>query len=319
MLDKNKDLLKNLGESGFCLTKCSLQSMTGFASKFLILEPIKNQKISLSLSLKALNSKYLDISCKLPLVLTNLETEIIKLIKNKLYRGQIYLIVHISDPNAFKLAVEPSNLTISGYLNALEKIKKEFNLQGQVTIQDILKLPDIFILEEKGIDSESKNAIFDTVNHLIDELVKERLKEGLCLLVDLEKRIDIMQNCIDKLSEIFENTLDDQKDKVNKRISQINDNNESFADAQRQALYNLLDKIDIHEEIVRFKTHIKNFSNFLYSKNQEKGKQLDFILQELSREINTIAAKTPNSQISELAISIKVEIEKAREQTQNVV
>jgi uncharacterized protein (TIGR00255 family) len=110
-----------------------------------------------------------------------------------------------------------------------------------------------------------------------------------------------------------------QKQKVTDALLEFEKDPSSLAEMQKNALYVVLDKIDVHEEIVRFKNHIQTLQNSLISKDIEKGKRIDFILQELSREINTITAKCSDGTISSHAINIKVELEKAREQTQNVV
>lgn len=295
-----------------------IYSMTGFASKLIDI-PFESGFIKLSLSLKSLNSRFFDINCKLPYSLNQFETEIIKLIKSKLHRGNINFSIYLNNPNVFKSSIEASTQTISGYLNALNKIKEEFNISGDLSISDILRLPDIFVSGERPIDEQIKIKLFETINQLIDNIIIERKKEGDELLKDLEERIKFMDQKINEIELIFETTLDEQKQKVSKKIHELNEANENFTDVQRQNLYNMLDKMDITEEIVRFKSHLKNITNFLKAQTHEKGRQIDFTLQELAREINTITAKTPSAQISELSISVKVELEKAREQTQNIV
>ena len=110
-----------------------------------------------------------------------------------------------------------------------------------------------------------------------------------------------------------------QKQKINEALAELENDTSKFAEMQKNALYAILDKIDVHEEIVRFKNHLKTLLASLESSDIEKGKRIDFILQELSREINTITAKCSDATISSHAINIKVELEKAREQTQNIV
>lgn len=296
-----------------------IQSMTGFASKTIMLEPEGN-KIKLSISIKALNSRYFDISCKMPYILNQFEPDFIKLVKSKLNRGQIYLIIHSSDQNLFRPSIEPAMSNITGYIEALNKIQKKFELPGKISIEDVLRLPDIFILEEKGIDENCREMIFNAISHLLDEVVIERKREGQKLEQDLLQRASIMDQKINQLETIFERTITEQKEKISHKISELNKNVDPIlTETQRQTLYLQLDKMDIHEEIVRFKTHLQNINALIKSQAEEKGKQLDFTLQELFREINTITAKTPNSQIIELAIAIKVELEKMREQVQNIV
>jgi uncharacterized protein (TIGR00255 family) len=258
--------------------------------------------------------------CKMPYVLNQFETDFIKIIKSKLYRGQVYLTIHSTEQNIFKPSIEPSIDLISEYLKALEKIKKEFKLSGNIAINDILRIPDIFVAEEKGVDENFKEILFDAISELLDELVQERKKEGFALEKDFEKRSSFMQQSIEQIERTSEKEIAELKEKVSQKIQEINLNTgDNLAESQRQSLYLTLDKIDIHEEIVRFKSHLKNIATLFQSPAEEKGKQLDFTLQDLSREINTLTAKTQNSKIIELAIAIKVEVEKMREQAQNIV
>lgn len=298
-----------------------IQSMTGFASKNVFLDLDAENKIKLSINIKSLNSKYFDINCKLPYVLSQFETDFLKLIKSKLHRGYIYLNIHISDTNVFKTTARPAFNTVSNYIDALKQIQQKYNLPGQVTINDIINLPDIFTLEDKGIDENSKNIIFNLLNDLLTDLLNERSKEGQILKQDIQNRIDAIQNNIETISKNSHQILEEFKEKISRKVQTINETFQDahLAESQRQHLYLSLDKMDIHEELVRFKNHINNLVILLNSANPEKGKQLDFTLQELSREINTIAAKTANSQIVDLVIAIKVEIEKIREQVQNIL
>lgn len=295
-----------------------IRSMTGFASKSLILT-INELKVPLSLSIKSLNSRYFDSMCKLPYPLSNLETELITRFKTQLHRGSITFIIHISNSNAFKSAIEPSITTLKNYLSALDTIKKTFALEGSLSIANILLLPNIFITEESEIDDKSKKTIFDTVQHLLQELIATQTKEGEALKQDILERISIIQKEIDIIEAAFQNVMAAQKQKVNDGLAQIENDASKLAEMHKNALYAILDKIDVHEEIVRFKNHLKTLQSSLEAATVENGKRIDFILQELSREINTITAKCSDGTISSHAINIKVELEKAREQTQNIV
>lgn len=295
-----------------------IRSMTGFASKSLILT-INELKVPLSLSIKSLNSRYFDTTCKLPYPISNLETEFIKRFKTQLYRGSITFIVHLSNQNAFKSVIEPSIPTIKNYFNALDTIKKTFAIEGTLSIANLLLLPNIFITEETEIDEKTKTAIFDIIQQLLQELIATQIKEGQALKQDIFERIAIIQKEIDSIEKAFQNVMAAQKQKVSEALAQIEHDTSKLAEMHKNALYAILDKIDVHEEIVRFKNHLATLRTSLESAAIENGKRVDFILQELSREINTITAKCSDGTISSHAINIKVELEKAREQTQNIV
>lgn len=295
-----------------------IRSMTGFATKSLILA-IHESKTPITLNIKSLNSRYFDSNCKMPYPLASLETDFIRLFKSKLHRGSITFTIHIGNPNAFKGAIEPSTATLKNYLEALDTIKKTFAIEGTLSIANVLLLPNIFITEEQELDDASKKIIFDAADSLIDELISAQVKEGQALKKDIVERMHIIEKEIKAIEVAFEALMISQKQKVNEGLAGLEKDTSKFADMQKDALYAILDKIDVHEEIVRFKNHLKTLLSSLESREIEKGKRIDFILQELSREINTITAKCADGAISAHAINVKVELEKAREQTQNIV
>lgn len=294
-------------------------SMTGFAAKTLVIFPSSDNPINISLSLKALNSRFFETTCKLPYALNNFETDFIKLFKTKLVRGHIYFTIHASNQHLLSCTVKPNLDVINGYLQATEQIKKEAGIEGTLQLKDLLALPYVFNVEEKDIDENAKQLIYDAVESLISEVIEARKKEGFSLQKDLEQRIVAIQHEIDAIERAYNALMEQQKALVNEELEELENIQEEVAEPRRQVLYSILDKIDIHEEIVRFKSHLANFSAQLTSPTIEKGKKIDFTLQELAREINTIAAKCSDSTIEGLAINVKVELEKAREQVQNIV
>lgn len=296
-----------------------ITSMTGFANRNVILELSKDYKVTISISLKSLNSRFFETTCKLPFALSHLETDFIKLFKTKLYRGHIYFTIHISSPNVLKSSVEPSLPIVKAYINAVNQIQKKFDLEGSLSLHDLLQLPNIFNVEEQTLDNASTKLLFDITNQLIEELITARKKEGAELKKDLVIRIKNMGKEIKTIEKASNILMKQQKEKISNELKDFEEVEPEGSELRRQMLYAALDKIDIHEEIVRFTSHLKNLSEQLDAPGVEKGKRLDFTLQELSREINTIAAKCSDVAIGSLAINIKVELEKTREQVQNIV
>lgn len=295
-----------------------IRSMTGFTTRSVMLN-LRDMKVPLSFSIKSLNARYFDANCKLPYHINNLETEFIKIFKEKLLRGTITFTIHVGNPNAFKGAIEPSLPTLNNYFKALETIKKTFAVEGTLSIANVLMLPNIFVTEEIELDEESKSIIFSITKELVDDLIIAQAKEGAVLKKDIQNRISIMSQEMQSIEKAFEKVMITQKQKVNDAMASLEQDSSKFAEVQKDSLYAILDKLDVNEEIVRFKNHLKNLSSYLESADIEKGKRIDFTLQELSREINTITAKCADAIISAHAINIKVEIEKAREQTQNII
>lgn len=294
-------------------------SMTGFATKTITLTRNDASKATVTMSLKSLNSRFFETTCKLPYQLSNLETAFIKTFKKKLLRGHIHFTVHVDNQNVFQEVIEPSLNTITAYMQAIEQIKKQFAIQGTLSLDTLIQLPNVLRVQEQEIDEESKKMLLSAADELVDLVVVARQQEGAALETDLQQRLAILTKEIAAIELAAMALVDEQKNKVNELLQEIAHDESKLAEARKNALYAILDKIDIHEEVVRFKSHLHNLSEQLSTPGAEKGKKLDFTLQELAREINTIAAKCSDATIGSRAINIKVEIEKAREQVQNIV
>ncbi len=295
-----------------------LMSMTGFGTSTLSI-PIKNNVLYLTLSLKTLNSRFFESTCKLPYSLNELETVVLKLFKAKLLRGTIFFSIHAHNPSLLKGCVTPSLAMIKQYLQAIQSIKDETNIQGSITLHELINLPHIFEIPEEMLPKESVEIILQEVNRLIQTVNESRAQEGRSLLSDLEQRVRVMQELISQIEPRSLVVLQEKKTAIATMLASLPYQETENKEQHMLTLYGQLDKLDIHEEIFRFKTHLAHFDTVLHTSELEKGKKLDFILQEMFREINTMNAKCNDSHINQQAISIKVELEKAREQVQNIV
>lgn len=294
-----------------------ISSMTGFSSATLAI-PQKGSEIHLTMTLKSLNSRFFELNCKVPFSLTQLETDLIRYFKSKLLRGNVYFTIHMS--TALTSSIEPSINIISNYLKSIEKIKSTFSLAGELTIHDLISLPNVFETQENLIEPVTMDLIMKAIEALTDRLSQARQAEGKILAQDLANRITTIKDYMSKLEPRAKNLTTKRKEDLFKTLKElVPGTQESALEGQSLAIYNQLEKIDVHEEIVRFKAHLDNFQNELKSPGDEKGKKIDFTLQELFREINTLTSKAADAEISSLAINIKVELEKAREQAQNIV
>jgi len=293
--------------------------MTGFASKTSVISFTDGTKTNVSISLKSLNSRFFEATCKLPYIASHLETDLIKILKDKLHRGHIYLTLHVKDSMSLKGHIKPDLLTAANYIEGANKIQKKFSLEGEIKINDIIKLDDIFEATEKESNKNFDKQILAIINDLIESLIKSRQKEGVALKKDVKKRITAMKKHITEVEKNAEKLMVQKKQEVAAIIKKIDTQQEEASDIRKSSLLLMLDKLDINEEIVRFKSHLESLESQLENPTLEMGKKLDFTLQEMAREINTISAKCSNAKISSIAIDIKVELEKAREQGQNIV
>lgn len=291
-------------------------SMTGFSTTTITL-----RNTTFTMSLKSLNGRFFEANCKLPYALASLETEIIKLLKQKLKRGSVFFSLFSPTTTALKAPVQPSLSIIEGYLDAIHTIQNKYHLAGSISINDLVLLPNIFETPEEPLDEQTIEVIMHGIKKLIDDMTASRKQEGSALHDDLNERMRVIKKNLTELEPRAQVVQEERKKNLIASLQEL------FSEASvplalethMPFISNQLEKIDIHEEIVRFSAHLKNFLATMENSDEDKGKKLDFILQEMFREVNTMNAKCADSIISNLAIGIKVELEKSREQVQNLV
>jgi len=292
--------------------------MTGFGSARESIFIGKGGKVIFAVEIKSLNSRFFEVACKLPAALNSLEIKVTDFLKKKLIRGRIYLTVRTSEDSSIFQTVAPNLSLIKDYVLASNKIKNEFNLKGDLSVAELLNLPNIFISEEKVISSKTELQILKLIEKSTDLLIKTRAEEGNNLKKDLEKFFSISAKKMSKIKKLFIKMMAEKKEAI-KKVLLMTQQGDEGAKLKLDELYSTVSKIDVSEEITRFDSHLKSIKSLLKDKSVTKGKRLDFILQELVRELNTINAKSSSYDISALAVDIKVELEKAREQVQNIV
>lgn len=295
--------------------------MTGFATKTVLLTTKNGEQLSASLNLKSLNSRFFESTCRLPQPFLHLEVPLIKLLKKELRRGHIYFTVSLSNANVLQGTIKPAISVARSYNDALKQIAHEIGIQDTVTLDHLIKFPTIFAVEETAIDTTIEQQLTQLCQELCSALTKTRTQEGEYLQQDIVSRIGMITKEIEQIESRSHIVAQEYKKKIEAALTEINTSAEpnTMAEDRKNALCIMLDKIDIQEEITRFNGHLQSFHAHINSNEIEKGKRLDFILQELNREINTIASKCNDTTIASHAISIKVELEKIREQAQNIL
>lgn len=303
-------------------------SMTGFATSTAEIALSNNSNMILSMSIKSLNSRFFEMTCKLPSILSNLEIPIQRVLQKQLHRGHIFLHIKIVNQELLQESVTPSIHTIQNYLNAIEIIQKKFNLDDKVTLSQILQLPNALQNEEVELNEEVEGAIVRAVHELSTQLIKTQQTEGTLLAVDIKQQLASMHIKISKIQALSIEFIKEKKEALTLVMTQLlafpaeqeqKSQEQCLLETKRATLLYEIEKIDINEETVRFNSHLINLASQFETHETAKGKKIDFIIQELNREINTIAAKCSNISISSLAIDIKSELEKAREQAQNII
>jgi uncharacterized protein (TIGR00255 family) len=273
-----------------------IKSMTGFGSKEREIRPYGK----VSVELRSSNHKFLETVLHLPEGFLSLEDEIKRIIEARIKRGRILCLVNISGVKASAVLVNKPLLT--NYLRTLKRLKSQFGIKGEVSLDTLITLPGVLSLAEKRIPKDKTHpALRTAVRQALEVLVKTRQKEGEALSVYLRNNARALKTDLVAVSSRF-------KKVVTQKIQEFS------SDEERSAF---LKETDIGEEVQRLEFHVRNFTSRL-RKSEAVGKELDFIAQEMQREANTLAAKSFDSTISARVVKIKSRIEKIREQVQNV-
>ena len=287
--------------------------MTGYGKS-----EIQNDELILSLELRTINSRFLDFSHRLPRVLMPYEDDALKLIKKKCIRGRVTLSVKLDYITGNTNAISLNLTKLESYIQVIQEIQKIAKKDDMPTIGDILRLPDIFTIDNESEVKELKSIFMVALEGAIKETENIRLQEGNNIRTDLSQRLDQLIDIINKIKNISVEGKEENFQKYRKIIIDLMaeidiDENRIYQEAAIMA-----EKKDLTEEIVRFNSHIDLFSQYMNSKENE-GKKLNFLLQEMNREVNTIGSKTNFVQISHLVVQLKAELEKMREQVQNII
>ncbi|CUS77742.1 TIGR00255 family protein [Candidatus Kryptonium thompsonii] len=291
-----------------------LSSMTGFGKA-----EIKQDGVSVSVEVKSLNSRFLEVIPKIPRILQSREFEIRELIRRKIARGKITILIDLEIDPAYLRTFEVNFDIVNHFVKLLREIKKKAKVKGEIKLEHLLMFREIF---ESGLTNDISDEHWEIVKSAIDEaldkLVEARKKEGLELSKDIENRINLISDHLEKILTLSEQSLKNKQSTLKQKIEKIFEDVEFDKNRLEMELVLLADKLDVTEECVRLKSHLKFFLETLKSDEVAVGRRLNFLLQEMLREATTIGAKTEDAEITYLVIAVKEEIEKIREQLQNI-
>ena len=290
-----------------------IKSMTGYGKSTLEINSRKYQ-----VEIKSLNHRYLDISIRMPKQLSYLEETIKQQISSKISRGKIDVFISWENNSIEGRNIKINTELAKAYIEELRKLAKEENLSDNIEVNDIARYPDVLIVQENQEDETIKNEIIEVVNKAVNNLVEMKQNEGIKIAEDLQKRLDYIQEEVNKVKEFSTGLINEYIVKLEERIKELLPNNQEI-DKNRlmQEIVIYADKCSIEEEVTRLNSHIGQFKEFLKS-DETVGKKLDFIIQEMNRETNTIGSKSNNLNITNGVIDMKTEIENLREQVQNI-
>lgn len=293
-----------------------IRSMTGYGHSETI-----SEFGHISVEVKSLNSRSVTINVKLPELLSSYEHQIISYAKSRIKRGQINISIELDRSGiASNKQVFIDRELAKDYFNQLESLRNELAFTDPINLNLLVSLPGVINIEEtKGDTEQIWLSVYQSLSMAFDQLIQMREAEGQAMMTDILERIDIMQNIIDHINNRLPMVITDYRQRIQKRLNDILCE-QVVVDESRLAMEVAImaDRCDISEEIVRLRSHISQMKNSLQNSDDQIGRQLDFILQEINREVNTLSSKADDFQISSDCIQLKFEIEKIREQVQNI-
>jgi len=301
-------------------------SMTGFAR----VSGRVSESLGFTLSLKCVNHRFLDLHLRLPGGTESLEMQLRRVLKQKLVRGHIEVTLNIDRGQRSEISYDAA--LIEAYLSAFRSASAQHGLLGDPDLNAILRLPGVFNADSRSSDRGSADrseeearaleaAVLNGLPALIDGLNSMRAQEGAALAAEITAGLDRLLALVDEAAHLRENVRQAYFDRISQRMSEML--NGSFdRDRVLQEAALLAERSDVEEEVTRLRTHIDHFRSLIEG-GGEIGKKLDFLLQEMNREANTLLSKTGGvagngPRITELGLGMKSEIEKAREQIQNL-
>jgi uncharacterized protein (TIGR00255 family) len=289
-----------------------IKSMTGFGQG-----SAEGDTFKVRVDIRSVNNRFLDIHTRLPQELAALEVTIKKQVQGALKRGRVDVTVVVDQTR--QAVFEINRPLVSGYLDAINKLKSDFNLSGEMSLELVAKLPGALQVSQNfgQLDEALTAGVIEAVSQALVTLTEMRIVEGHGLVSDMTSRLDTIEMQLPSIESEAQKLPGIYKEKLAKRLQEVLGNGQVDETRLAQESILLADRSDISEEISRLKSHISQMRDVIHV-DDEVGKRLDFLLQEMNREANTVLSKSGDLAISDAAIVIKTEVEKLREQVQNV-
>ena len=279
---------------------------------------IEEDGLRVSAEIKSVNNRFLEVAVKLPRFLAPLESDVREAVQKKLSRGRIFIDVSWDEPGGPAETVVLDEVAADVYYKLLQSLKERFGLSGEVDLATFASLPDLLKKEVKEWEpSRALPHVKEALGIALDDLVEMKTKEGVALAEDLRARLNLMLNRLEAIEKRAPERVEELRERLAKRLKELNESGEYDEALLTQEVVIFAERTDYTEECVRFGIHCKNFIDYLDS-GGAVGRKLNFLLQELGREANTIGAKAGDALVSENVVLIKEELEKVREQVQNI-
>ena len=289
-------------------------SMTGFGRA-----EVNKNGITVSTEVRSVNSRYLDLTLRLPRNYSLREKEMKDIVRTYLNRGNLNITVKVEHDSNDVVPLKVNKAAAKSYYKLLNEIRKSVKLREQIKLEHLLTFSDVLEPVDEGETDETEwELVQESVRQALQSLNAMRAQEGSELAADLEKRVRWMDETLNEVEKLSKERIPEERTKLQERIAELIADKFTIDQNRLELEIALLaDKTDITEECVRYRSHNKYFLEAL-NKNEAAGRKLNFLVQEMNREANTIGSKSSDATIAHLIVGLKEELEKIREQLQNI-
>ncbi len=278
----------------------------------------KYSNFDLIIELKSLNSRYLDIHTKFHDSVYKYENDIIALIRKRCVRGKFYILINIKENSHNLQSIELNKNKLKIHINQINKLKKETKINDDVSLDYLLKIPDLFESRDNIKRVINKKNILKYVNEAIDELIEHRQKDGKTLQKDILSKVKKINRDSKKIVRLSSSNSRKELKIIKSKINNIIPDTTLDTNRLYQEVGLIMEKKDINEELSRLSGHMELLYDYILKENNT-GKKINFLLQEINREVNTIGSKVDSISIKHIVVDIKNNVEKIREQAQNIL
>ncbi len=295
-----------------------IKSMTGFASRTLEIE-----QASIGVTVRSVNHRYLDVQVRVPQIVAQMESRIRAVVQQRMARGRVEVSVSVQARQVPTVEVELNEALVHAVRAAMERAKAAGLIEGELQVSDLLRMPQALSIRERSLDPESPEAaalekgVGAAVEATVSDLDTMRVREGQMLAADLAARRATSAGLLDRVAAAADTGRQQLEGRLQERIRELPADVQGDPAAVAQEIVRFAARSDISEEVVRFRAHLSQWSD-LEQGAEPCGRKLDFLLQEMNREVNTIGSKADGVLVPELIVAMKAELEKMREQVQNV-
>lgn len=290
-----------------------VKSMTGYGRA---VETVNGREFTVEI--RSVNNRYLDCNVKLPRMISFAEDAVKQLVKASVSRGKVDVFITINSETADDVRISLNRPVLEGYLNAMRAIAQDYGVRDDISVMGLSRMPDVLLVEKPELDEEQLQAdLLSVVSKALEAYDAMRVREGAALEADLRSRAATILELVAKVEEASPQTVSDYRTRLENKLREVLENTSIDESRILTEAAIFADKVAVDEETVRLRSHLEQMDQML-SGSGGVGRKLDFLLQEMNREANTTGSKCTDVKIARIVVDIKAELEKIREQTQNI-